>query len=599
MKFLIHYLLLGLLIFAFTSPGQLQAQNANLVAKGPEHDARMQWWRDARFGLFIHWGLYSITGGVWKGETARKDYAEWSMHNFQIPQDEYSQLAKQFNPTLFNADEWAQLAEDAGMGYFVLTTKHHDGFAMYDSEISDYNVVDATPFKRDVFAELAEAFRKRDMKACAYYSQDLDWSVDQGGAIVSYNTWDFKNPEPEYDKFDKYLREKSLPQIEELATKYGDVGLFWFDFPRMVNKERGKLVHDTVRKHLPNAIVNGRICTPQGSYADYLVPGDNGFFSSPQPADWECCATMDESWGYKPHAHAKRTGIDIIRQLSTTVAAGGNLLLNIGPKPDGTIPQRQVGILKKIGVWMKHNKEAIHGNRANPFGEFFSWGLCTVKQNQIYLHISEWEADGDVILPRLKNKVTMVEVLGAPDRKLKWSHENGGELNIKMAGESVHPASTVIKVTCEGDSLDIAPLQLTETNELIELNTSLALSIGQKMRNLRHMIRDGIVVTNLSEGHSSERLRWQVQLEKPGTFEIIAHIETPSERKYKDRTVTVEAGKGNSVSTALSGSRISGTEISLGTISIDQSGLTSLSLGVKGGKGNPVYLKGLTLKRQS
>ncbi|MEO0452931.1 MAG: alpha-L-fucosidase [Verrucomicrobiota bacterium] len=590
---LLSFLLASLLL---TQP--LLSQNAALVAKGPEHEERMQWWRDARFGLFIHWGLYAIPAGVWKGETARKDYAEWTMHNFQVPQAEYSQLAKDFNPTEFDADVWARLAKEAGMKYFVLTTKHHDGFAMYDSEISDYNVVDATPFKRDVFGELVEAFTKQGLRVGAYYSQDLDWSVDQGGAISSYNTWDFDNPEPNYEKFDQYLKEKALPQIEEISTKYGDISTYWFDFPRMVNKDRGKLVHDTVRATQPDAVINGRICTPQGNWADYLVPGDNGFFTSPQPADWECCATMDESWGYKVHAHAKRTADDLIFQLATTVAAGGNLLLNIGPKPDGTIPQRQIDILEKIGVWMKDNSEAIHGCRANPFKEFFSWGPCTVKGNQAFMHIADWEAGKVVELPRLQNKVEKVELLGDLDRKLEWK-QDGTDLKITLSGESTCTSLSVIKVTCAGDTLEIDPPAIAEEDGILVLETRYGESLGQKMRNLRHSLVEGKVVTLASEGHSSEKMVWEISIDEPGTFEVTANFLEADRKGVRPRSLLVNTGGKANLTKEVTDKSIDGATQVLGEVNFSKAGSAQVTLQARGGKGGTdLYLEGLKLTRK-
>lgn len=572
-------------------------QDPALVNRGPEHDQRMEWWRDARFGLFIHWGLYSLPGGLWKGESARKDYAEWVMHNFQIPFDEYSQLARDFNPTKFDPDAWAKLAKEAGMGYFVLTTKHHDGFAMFDSAVSDYDIIDATPFDRDVFGELAEAFRKQGLRACAYYSQDLDWSQPQGSPIESYNLWDFPFTETNDDVFDHYFHTKALPQVEELLTRYGDISVFWFDLPRMMNAERGQALQDLVRKHQPDAIINGRICNPQGLHADYLVPGDNGYFTSPQPADWECCATMDESWGYKINAHTNRSANDLIVQLATTVSAGGNLLLNIGPKPDGTIPQRQVDILQEIAVWMKDNREAIHGNRANPFGEFFPWGIVTVKGPHIYLHITDWQEGGKVLLPRLRNEVQSVQLLGDSQRKLVWN-KDGGNLKIELAGEPVHPASSVIKVTAGGNALEIAPFALAEASGSALLECRYARSLASRLRFLRHHSVGGVVVCDLTGGHPTERLEWDVTVDRPGTFEVMAEFHKPHHEGLAPRDITVSASPNNKITGRVTAESLRGDRQSLGTLTLDQAGVVRLTLQVQGGgRAIPLYLNALHLTR--
>ena len=575
----------------------LIAQDPALMIPDKNRDVRMEWWREARFGLFIHWGLYSIPAGEWKGKTSKKDYAEWTMHNFQIPLEEYSQLAKEFNPTEFDANEWAQLAADAGMGYFVLTTKHHDGFAMFDSDVSDYNIVDATPFKRDVFGELATAFRKRGMKAGAYYSQDLDWSQSQGGAINEYNLWDFPREEPDYKLFDKYMNEKSIPQVEELFTKYGEIGVVWFDVPRMVDAKRGKRFHDLVRKHQPNVVINGRICNPQGLYSDYLVPGDNGYYTSPQNFDWECCATMNESWGYTKNKKEHKNSNDIIMVLLKSVSSGGNLLLNVGPKPDGTIPEDQVEILKDVAVWMKDNKEAIHGTKANPFEEFFDWGYCTVKDSDIYLHVSEWVDGKTITVPRLNNNVLSVKVLGDDDRKLQWK-KKGNDVFITLSGEPIHLSATVIKVGCSGDQLDIYSPKLDMSNGKVTLKTGYAKSQGSRMRTLRHSIQQGMAAADLSQGHPSERLVWDFQVDKPGTYRVTADCLKLDMNNINPRTIYLMIDGENEYSTKVSENSLKNGLLDLGEIQISKAGTASLILWVEGGSSSQLYLKALHLSRK-
>jgi len=586
------------LVSILTLAKPLMAQDPSLMIPDKNRETRMEWWRDARFGLFIHWGIYSIPAGEWKGQTSNKDYAEWTMHNFEIPLKEYSQLAKEFNPTKFNADEWAKLASDAGMGYFVLTTKHHDGFAMFDSDVSDYNVVDATPFKRDVFGELAIAFRKKGLKAGAYYSQDLDWSQSQGGALQgAYNLWDFPREKPDEELFDKYMNNKSLPQVKELLTNYGEIGVIWFDIPRMVDEKRGKVFHDLVRKYQPNVVINGRICNPQGRWADYLVPGDNGYYTSTQTFDWECCATMNESWGYTKNKKVNKTPHDIILVLLKSVSSGGNLLLNVGPKPDGTIPEDQVEILKEIAVWMKDNKEAIHGTQGNPFQEFFDFGYCTVKGTDIYLHVSEWKDGKTITVPRLNNTVENATILGAPDRKLKWE-QKGKDVLITLKGEKVHSSATVIKLSCSGDQLKIDSPQLRESNGIIELEVDYAKSYGSRMRTLRHSIQDGTAVADMSQGHPTERLIWDFVVDKPGTFQVTAKCMNSDLKKLVPRTVYLEVAGENEYSTSVSEEQLKDGFIDFGKIELKQTGPVSMNLRVEGGQINPLYLKSLKLNRK-
>lgn len=591
MKKTVIFLLLGLILKNMS----LIAQDPALMIQDETREDRMQWWREARFGLFIHWGIYSIPAGIWKGETSNRDYAEWTMHNFRIPLEEYSQLAGEFNPVKFDADEWATLAADAGMGYFVLTTKHHDGFAMFDSDVSDYNIVDATPFKRDVFGELATAFRKQGMKVGAYYSQDIDWSQSQGGAIDTYNFWDFPREEPDYALFDTYMREKSLPQVEELFTNYGEVSVVWFDIPRMVNGGRGKQFHDLVRKYNPNAIINGRICNPQGLYADYLVPGDNGYYTSPQNFDWECCATMNESWGYTANKREHKDTNDIILVLLKSVSSGGNLLLNVGPKPDGNIPEDQVKILEEIAVWMKDNKEAIHGTEANPFEEFFDWGYCTVKETDIYLHVTEWEDGKEITVPRLNNKLASVKVLGDADRQLKWKQKK--DVHITLEGAPVHASATVIKLSCKGKSLDITSPELKVSNGALTLNTGYAKSQGSRMRTLRHSIQSSTAVADLSQGHPTERLVWDFEVDNSGTYRISAEYMPGELNSFRERTVIMKVGE-KEYTAEISSSDLHEGHIELGEIVLPESGKARLELGVKGGNRETLYLKALHLNRK-
>lgn len=583
--------LLGIALLPQLSPGQ----SPENMLPDETRESRMEWWHDAHFGLFIHWGLYSIPAGVWEGRSSEKNYAEWSMHNLEIPFEEYSKLATQFNPVKFNPDEWAQLAADAGMRYFVLTTKHHDGFAMFDSDVNDYNVVDATPFKRDVFGELAEAFRKQGLKVGAYYSQDIDWSHPQGDNSA-YNRWDFHVPAGDTSQFDKYMHEKSLPQVEELCTKYGDISVVWFDVPRTVDRERGKLFHDMVRKYQPDAVISGRIANPQGVYADYLVPGDNGYYTSPQDFNWECCATMNESWGYTKLNREPKTADELIIVLLKSVSSGGNFLLNIGPKPDGTIPDDQVQILEKMAVWMKDNAEAIHGTRANPFGEFFDWGLCTRKGTDLYLHVTEWEDGKTIRVPRLKNNVEQVQLLGDAGRKLKWN-KAGHDVEITLAGNPLHTSASVIKLSCAGEALDIEPVQLAEKDGVVDLSVRYGFSTGQRMRRLRHYIRNGTAVVNMTQGHPTETLSWDFAVEKPGTFRVVGEC-LDMTLENVNRTVFITAGDSEEKAFEVAVSNISGNVIDFGVLQIDQSGDVHLVLRVEGGHGNDVYLKALRLIRE-
>lgn len=318
----------------------------------PELAATKRWFKDAQFGMMAHWGLYTLLGGEWKGRPGRHIYGEWIMHGDRIPFKEYAALAKAFNPVLFDPLDWMKRARDAGMKYFVITSKHHDGFAMYRSRVSKYNVVDATSFGRDPLEEIAEACRKTGIKLGLYYSQDLDWSDPNGGGRKvmggwNYgkrpwgNNWDFPD-DSDYD-FKRYLREKSMPQVEEILTQYGDLCLLWFDVPVTLTKDQSKSFVDLVRRRQPGCLVSGRIGNDLG---DYFTPGDNEIAEKTEAGRlYETVGTMNDSWGYRPTDTHYKSVKDILSIKEKCSAIGSNYMLNVGPDPLGRLPVVAIEIL--------------------------------------------------------------------------------------------------------------------------------------------------------------------------------------------------------------------------------------------------------------
>lgn len=324
-----------------------------------KQDMRMAWWREAKFGIFIHWGLYAIPGGVYEGKE-HKSYGEWLMHFARIPVEKYEKYAADFNPTDFNADAWVRLARDAGAGYIVFTTKHHDGFCLWDTESTDYNVVDATPFGRDVLAELAEACRKYDMPLGLYYSI-MDWHHPdaQAPAFPDYNNKEFSNP-----NFGRYVNAYMRPQLRELLTRYGDIALLWFDGEWIAdwNDEIGKSLYNELRELQPDILINNRIGSTRKGLEGFSESEFKGDFCTPEQqvppeglpgVDWETCMTMNDTWGYKKTDHNWKSAGTLIAKLEETAAKGGNFLLNVGPTPEGSIPEPSVERLQAIGAWME------------------------------------------------------------------------------------------------------------------------------------------------------------------------------------------------------------------------------------------------------
>ncbi len=332
----------------------LAASPAFAEEDSPQLAHTKKWFKEAQFGMMAHWGLYTLLGGEWRGASIKHKYAEHIMSVAKIPRAEYAALAKAFNPVLFDPKDWMRRARDAGMKYFVFTSKHHDGFAMYRSKVSKYNVVDATPFKRDVVEELAEACRAAGLRFGLYYSQDLDWDEPDGGGLKNEegarrwggrdvrNTWDWPK-DRDYD-FGRYFERKCKPQVKEILTQYGDLCLIWFDVPSTISREQCLELQSMVRAYQPGCLINGRLGYGIG---DYSTPGDN-MIADGNDGLCETVGTMNDSWGYRPTDVNYKT-VEEIKAIKLRCAAiGSNYMLNIGPDPLGRIPARGVEILESI-----------------------------------------------------------------------------------------------------------------------------------------------------------------------------------------------------------------------------------------------------------
>jgi alpha-L-fucosidase len=438
-----------------------------LLAQSNENDARMQWWREARFGMFIHWGVYAVPAGTHKGQKINR-IGEWIMNRGKIPVAEYKTYAQQFNPVKYDPDAWVRMAKDAGMKYIVITSKHHDGFALFDSKASEWNIVDATPYGKDVIKPLADACRKHGVKLGLYYSHAQDW-VNPGGAAarrVSSEGWanpdsaridaytkansGHWDPEQTSKTMTEYMEGVAIPQVKEILTQYGEIAILWWDTPTDMTDEYAQKLQALLSLQ-PNIITNDRLKRPNFP-GDYKTPEQRiPKLEELDGKDWETCMTMNETWGYKSYANNWKSSETLIRNLIDIASKGGNYLLNVGPKADGTIPEESIQRLGEIGEWMKINGEAIYGTKGSPL-EPLSWGRCTRTEQKgntiLYLSVFDWPQDGKLTVPGLMNEVITARILGNK-QTLKTSVDKNG-LTMTLPEKAPNLLATVVKVEVKG-----------------------------------------------------------------------------------------------------------------------------------------------------
>jgi len=386
-----------------------------------ENPERGKLFMEGNYAMFIHWGLYSQLGNKVDGKTYY-GIGEWIMNPRMagIPVDEYKKMAKTFNPEKFDATAIARLAKDAGMKYIVLTSKHHEGFAMYHSKVSDFNIYDATPWKRDPLKELAEACRKEGIGLGVYYSHFQDWTAPGGGRGPQVD------PCGKPVSFDEYFNKKCLPQVIELTTQYGPLELIWFDTPADIEKKYVDQLVAVVRKNQPNALINGRIGHGEGdlrSLGDMEVPHRN------VAGLWESVDTTNDSWAYAWYDEYWKTPEEILSRLIACVARGGTYMLNIGPRGDGSVPERAARSLRESGKWIHRYPQVVYGADASPWKHALPWGDVTVKGNKLYLSVFEWPTSGKLCLPGLKTKIVAANLLkGSESESITYETSNGWTL---------------------------------------------------------------------------------------------------------------------------------------------------------------------------
>jgi alpha-L-fucosidase len=491
--------------------------NTDRSAYTPPVRENMKKLYEDKFGLFVHFGPYAQLAGNWKGE---KVTAEWIMHRAKIPIAEYeTHAAKPFSPDKFNAKEWVDIAENAGMKFIVITAKHHDGYAMYDSE-HPYNLVDFSGFKRDILDELAKECAKRNMKLGFYYSQTQDWHESGGQG----NSWDFPSNLKPAKEFDDYFQKKAVAQVEELTKKYGDIFMIWFDTPNQITAKQSRQLMDVVKKNQPGALVNSRL--GQG-YGHFEVASDNGKTPSVSTSSWlpdlkvpwETHETVtEEGWGYTSYGGENNRSheyTDFIYSVSRIVSYGGVYLLNVGPRPDGTIPESQANSIAAIGKWLKVNGEAIYG--ADPSPLKFPPFAITSKPGKLYLHLKDLDST-QVELKGILSTVNNAYALADADKRALKVSQTKGSILINVPESLKQPRVTVIV-------LDIADATARVVDETIQQSTSgkISLPVAQSEYTTRRISYDYDKEATYRWGENQNQgLIWTVNVSTPGTFKIIS-----------------------------------------------------------------------------
>jgi len=590
-----------------TPEKQINTRSTLALAPAPRTPPRpspsspaLSWWREARFGMFIHWGIYSATEGYWNG-VETKGIGEWIQCRERIPLKDYAQFAKKLTLERFDAREYARLAKRAGMKYVVITAKHHDGFAMWNSKASDYNVVKMGPSGRDPLRELSEAVRAEGLTMCFYYSQAHDWEDPN----ATGNDWDY---DPAQKDFGKFIEGKCKAQLRELLTEYGPVGVIWFDVPQGITQEQSLDLKRFVKSLQPDCLVSGRISHEPG-LGDYGSLGDNQLPAGQLEGDWETPATLNDTWGYKRDDHHWKTAESLIRLLVELVAKGANYLLNIGPRADGSIPEDSIQILEEVGRWMDVNGEAVYGTAASPFPTDFDWGRAAVKNNALYLYLFNWQPT--LQLAGLRNQVRAATLLAAPERQLAVNQTHIAEHNQHRAAivlGDTPPDRHVNVLRLELDSSpDVNPLPCQQPDGSVHLPAYLAaLHVASQAAERKHGENGDAAVAaealNLAAARAmrvdasgvlqnwfdtGSHIAWDFTLDAPGEYQL--ELRTFA-RKYTPwiggHEVRVEC-QGQALATTLRADTIPDTPSRqyfnetgsiLGTLTIRKPGIVTLAL---------------------
>lgn len=537
-----------------------------------EHDARMAWFREARFGMFIHWGVYSVPAGQWKGVNR---YGEWFMEETKMPVSEYEKFAKQFNPVKFDAQQWVRIAKDAGMRYIVITSKHHDGFGMYRSELTDW-CIKSTPFQRDPLKELAAACKEAGVTFCFYHSI-MDWHHPDWGTRRKWNDRAPSTP-PDMDRYTAYMK----GQLKELITGYGPLGILWFDgeWESPWTHDRGVDLYNYVRGLQPSIIINNRVGKARAGMGgmdkgakrvgDYGTPEQEipptGFGTG---VDWESCMTMNNHWGYNQADQNWKSTRTLLRNLIDCASKGGNYLLNVGPISEGLIPGQSVERLGEIGAWMKVNSQSIYGTTASPFKRL-PYGKCTQKPGKLFVHVFDWPQNGKLLVP-ISNQAKKAYLLAQPASALKSeTSEQGQTLVLPGAVPDANASVVVLEIDGPPAVLAFSPVLRQAADGSLTLPAAEAVTHGDKIRFEGGANRDCIGFWL----NPSDWVQWQFEVTKTGKFNVTAEIASQGSGSF-----TVAVGQQKIEAKAPNtGDYGKFQKVELGTIAIEAGGKASLDV---------------------
>lgn len=490
---------------------------------------RAQWFVDARFGMFIHWGIYSGAEGYWKGEKLRNDndYAEWIQYRNRIDKEAYTTLLERFDWETIDPEAWVLLAKAAGMKYITLTAKHHDGFALWNSKTSNYNVYQYSNPKRDILKELAQACKKHDIKLGLYYSHWIDWAHP--------NAWD--HTKEIYglasEDYDRYWQQKVIPQMRELLTEYGDIGMIWFDMwihhsKTIVTKAQLNQLKNLIRELQPQCLINSRLglAIEEDSDVDFRTLGDNQLGTEKLDYPWQTPATVAHSWGYFAHETQWKSTTTLLRNLIDNVSLNGNFMLNIGPRANGTLPYEVENRLKTMGDWLKVHGSAIYESEGFELSaKRHDWGTITMNKKtpkavKVYLHLTQWPLENQITVTGIKTKPIKIYALADQNKNpLNFTHHDV-LTKITLPDKAPDPYISVLAMEFNHKPETEKGLVAISTKEEFNFNISNASEIEGDGRPFKKS-RYGTIPAHLHV-ESKQKMKWRIYIDKPGNYTLSA-----------------------------------------------------------------------------